>query len=259
VSAGDLRVALPEGWTPVHKGPAVPGFAGARTAFARSYDADIAIALLPAQRLSLLPRELGAAPNPASAKPGIVRAGAARGYDYVRPAKNHRVLDVIAVPTTQGIATIACSSTVVAPGECAQALHGLHLTKGSFLPLGADSAFLARLPGATKTLDAQRLRLRTRLARASLAGGAALTAARLSRAYATAYRALRPVAAPRGEPAATVTLLDRLHFRYRRLAVAVRVGDRAAFKAIAGGIGRDEAKLAARLQAWQRALRAGSG
>lgn len=254
VSAGALRVALPEGWTPTRTGPKIPGFDGAHAAFARTYDSDVAIALLPARSPSLLPPALDVATNPASARPRIQRAGALSAYDYVRPAKDHRVLDIVVAPTTLGVATIACSSAVVAPDECSQALHGLRLTGGSFLPLSTESAFLAGLPDAVKTLGAQRLRLRTRLTRAGLVGGAARTAYRLAGTYGTADRALRPLAAPHTDARSTVILLRRLRSRYFTLAAAIRARDRGAFKAAARSIETNERRLAARIEAFQRAL-----
>lgn len=254
VSAGALRVALPEGWTPTRTGPKIPGFDGAHAAFARTYDSDVAIALLPARSPSLLPPALDVATNPASARPRIQRAGALSAYDYVRPAKDHRVLDIVVAPTTLGVATIACSSAVVAPDECSQALHGLRLTGGSFLPLSTESAFLAGLPDAVKTLGAQRLRLRTRLTRAGLVGGAARTAYRLAGTYGTADRALRPLAAPHTDARSTVILLRRLRSRYFTLAAAIRARDRGAFKAAARSIETNEQRLAARIEAFQRAL-----
>jgi len=260
ISAGDLRLTLPNGWAPLRTGPDVPGFEGARTAFARSWNADVAIALLPAARPSLLPRRLDAAKSPSSSRPRVAHAGAVRAYAYTRALKGQRVVDIVAVPTTQGIATIACSSTVVAPGECDRALRGLRLARGSFLPLSPDAAFLTRLHAVTLTLGARRARLRTRLARASLPQAAARTAAGLAGAYAAAGRALRPLAAPRSEAVATVRLLDTLRVGYGRLAGALRTGDRIAFAATARAIGRDEARLAARLERWERVLApAGSG
>jgi hypothetical protein len=254
VSAGALRVTLPEGWTAARKGPKIPGFDGAHATFARSYDSDVAIALLPARSASLLPPALDVATNPAAARPRVQRSGPVSAYDYVRPAKGQRVLDIIVVPTTLGVATIACSSTVVAPDECAQALHGLHLVGGSFLPLSTESAFLAGLPDAVKTLGAQRLRLRTRLTRAGVVAGAARTAYRLAGTYGTADRALRPLAAPHSEARSTVILLRRLRSRYFTLAAAIRARDRGAFKAAAHSIQTNEQRLAARIEAWQRAL-----
>jgi hypothetical protein len=254
VSAGDLRLTLPEGWTPIRKIPAVPGFEGARATFARSWNADVAIALLPAVKPSLLPGQLDAAKGPASSRPRVARAGGLHAYHYVRDPEGEGVLDIVAVPTTQGVATIACRSTVVAPDECDLALDGLRLARGSFLPLSADAAFLSRLPAVAAALDARRVRLRARLARAALAENAARTAARLAGAYAGAHRALRPLAAPRSEAAGTVSMLKRLRARYVRLAGALRTGDRAAFTATAHAIDRDESRLAARLERWQRAL-----
>jgi hypothetical protein len=254
VSAGALRVALPEGWTPTRTGPKIPGFDGAHAAFARTYDSDVAIALLPARSPSLLPPALDVATNPASARPRIQRVGALSAYDYVRPAKDHRVLDIVVAPTTLGVATIACSSAVVAPDECSQALHGLRLTGGSFLPLSTESAFLAGLPAAVRTLGAQRLRLRTRLTRAGLVGGAARTAYRLAGTYGTADRALRPLAAPHTDARSTVILLRRLRSRYFTLAAAIRARDRGAFKAAARSIETNEQRLASRIEAFQGAL-----
>jgi hypothetical protein len=254
VSAGALRVTLPEGWTPTRTGPKIPGFDGAHPTFARSYDSDVAIALLPARSPSLLPPALDVATNPAAARPRVQRSGAVSAYDYVRPAKDRRVLDIVVVPTTLGVATIACSSAVVAPDECAQALHGLRLAGGSFLPLSTESAFLAGLPDAVKTLGAQRLRLRTRLTRAGLVAGAARTAYRLAGTYGTADRALRPLAAPHSDARSTVILLRRLRSRYFTLAAAIRARDRGAFKAAARSIETNEQRLAARIEAWQRAL-----
>jgi hypothetical protein len=142
----------------------------------------------------------------------------------------------------------------VAPDECAQALHGLHLVGGSFLPLSTESAFLAGLPDAVKTLGAQRLRLRTRLTRAGVVAGAARTAYRLAGTYGTADRALRPLAAPHSEARSTVILLRRLRSRYFTLAAAIRARDRGAFKAAARSIATNEQRLAARVEGWQRAM-----
>ena len=254
VSAGALRVALPEGWTPTRTGPKIPGFDGAHAAFARTYDSDVAIALLPARSPSLLPPALDVATNPASARPRIARGRSAERL-RLRPARegpararHRRRADHL------GVATIACSSAVVAPDECSQALHGLRLARGSFLPLSTESAFLAGLPDAVKTLGAQRLRLRTRLTRAGLVGGAARTAYRLAGTYGTADRALRPLAAPHTDARSTWILLRRLRSRYFTLAAAIRARDRGAFKAAARSIETNERRLAARIEAFQRAL-----
>ena len=261
VAAGDLRVTLPAGWTRSRKGPAIPGFRGVETAFMRSWAGDVVVALLPAQQASLLPLRLDAATTAASraAKPLIAREGTVSGYEYVRAAKGKGALDIVVVPTTRGIATIACSSQEVAPGECSQALRGLRVAHGSVLPLGPESAFLSALPGVTTALDAQRLRLRTRLTRAGLAAGAARTAYRLAGSYGAASRALRPLTKPHTDARSTWILLRRVRSRYFSLASAIRAGDRRAFKAAARSIEINDRRLTARLAAWQRALRPATG
>lgn len=254
VAAGDLRLTLPDGWTPARQGADLRSFGGARKAFAQSWNADVTIALLPAVKRSLLPRELAVARSPESSPQRVVRAGALSAYDYIADSTGGVPLEVVVVPTTQGVATIACVDTVAAPGECDYALRGLHLARGSFLPISANAAFLSRLPAVAATLDGQRVDLRARLARASRPEDAASAAARLAGSYADAAGALRALAAPRTPAARTVRLLDGLRIRYGRLADAVRTGDRTAFAATARAIGRDESRLATRLESWQRAL-----
>jgi hypothetical protein len=247
-AAGDLRVSLPIGWTRTRTGPDVPGFpGGARTLHARVREAAVAIAVLPAERASLLPSALADRPP----RPRVVSTRTIRGYHYVLPSTSRR--DVIAVPTTQGVVTIAC--TAAPPGECERALRGLRLARGSFVAPDANAAFLARLPAAATTLDAQHLRTRERLARTTDPEEAAGAAARLAAAYEATGRTLRPLApTTHGQAAATVALLDRLGDGYARLARAVGSGDHRAFKTTATAIDADEARLAASLQAWQRRL-----
>jgi hypothetical protein len=248
VATGDLRLTLPRGWIPTKTGPAVPGFpAGAETLHARARGADVAIALLPLQRASLLPPAL----DDVAPRPRITNAGAIGAYRYAFKRRTHRT--VLAVPTTQGIATIACAAA--ARRECDRVLRGLRLAQGSFVAPDADAAFLVRLSAATKTLDTQHLRTRERLAHTTSPEAGAHAAARLAAAYETSARTLRPlVPARHGESATTIALLDRLRDGYQRLAGAVRGGDRAAFKATGRAIDADEARLAASLQAWQRRL-----
>jgi hypothetical protein len=257
VAAGDLRLTLPDGWTRARAVRGIPGFDKTRAAFAQSWRGSVAIGLLPPTSPSLLPLALDAAARPRSPGPRIVQVRAIRAYHYIRVLDDRRVLEVYSRPTTQGIATIACSSTAYEPGECEAGLLGLRLAHGSFLPLSAEAAFLVAIPAVVTRLNAQRTRLRARLARESDSEGAAVTAARLARAFAAAGDALRPLVPPRSHAAATVRLLDRLRVGHRRLSWALRTRDRTTFARRARAIDRDEARLAATLEGWQRALAQG--
>ena len=125
VAAGDLRLTLPDGWMQARSGPHVPGFEGAHAVFARSWNADVVIALLPAVRPSLLPRALDAMKSPTSSRPTVVRAGALRGYHYVRASKGQRVLELVCrADHARDRDDRGAPSAGAAPGECDQALRG---------------------------------------------------------------------------------------------------------------------------------------
>lgn len=256
VAAGDLRFVPPAGWTPVRRSPGIPGLEGARTSFLRNWSGDVAIALLPPANRSLLPAQLAAARAVPAPRPRVLRAGGVQAYHYMRVLGHGRLVEVYAAPTTRGTATVACAMTVYTPGVCDLVLPTLRLVRGSFLALNADAAFLAHLPMVVATLDAQRGRLRGRLVRASRADVAARIVDRLARAYATADRALQPVAAPRSAAAATVRLLGELRTGYAGLAGVLRTGDRAAFARAARVISGGEIRLARRLDRWESAVRA---
>ena len=251
VATGDLRFTPPVGWNPIRRSPGIPGLDGAHATFLRNWSADVAIALLPPGRRSLLPAPLAAA-RAVRAGPRVVHAGSVQAYHYIRLLDHHRVVEVYAAPTTRGTATVACAMTVYTLGVCQQVLPALRLARGSFLAANEDAAFLERLPTAVAALDAQRKELRVRLARAQRADVAAGIIDRLASAYATADRQLRPLATPRS--AATVRMLGGLRAAYAGLAGVLRTGDRAAFARAARAIGDSETLLARRLTGWERAL-----
>jgi hypothetical protein len=258
VAAGDLRFVLPDRWAPAATGPRVPGFGDARALFVRSWNAHVAVALLPPTSPSLLPPPLAAARRPGAPAPLVVRAGRVRAYHYALVLGNARVVDVYAAPTTRGTATVTCSGILYMPAECDLAVSALRLARGSFLPLSADAAFHEALPAVMARLNATRARLRGRLAEAATVDGGARTAARLAAAYAAAARALRPLAAAPGDAPATVETLARLRTAHAALAPALRGHDRAAFERATRAIRADESRLGRALARWQRALRAGA-
>jgi len=259
LAAGDLRFVLPDRWTAAATGPRVPGFGDAQALFVRSWNAQVAVALLPPTSASLLPRPLAAAARrPGAPAPIVVRAGHVRAYHYALVLGNARVVDVYAAPTTRGTATVTCSGILYMPAECDLAVSALRLGRGSFLPLSADAAFLEALPTVVARLNATRARLRGRLAGATTVDGGVRTAARLAAAYAAADRALRPLAAADGDAPATVRTLARLRTAHADLAAALRRHDRVGFAGASRAIRTDESRLGRALARWQRALRTGS-
>jgi hypothetical protein len=252
--AGDLRLTLPDGWRQVRTGPSVPGFDKARTTYLSSLSSDVAIAMLPPTHPTLLPAELATRRDAAALRPRVLRAGRIRAYHYVAPLGAQRVVDVYAVPTTRGTATVACASPVYELGECQAVVGALRLARGDFLPLSPESAFLEALPAAVARLNADRAVLRTRLAQASTPEAGARAATRLAATYQTAGRPLRPLLPPDGDARATVRLLDSLRAEHASLAVALGTRDAAAFDRLADTIRLHEDRLADQLRAWQRSL-----
>ena len=255
-AAGDLRFVLPNRWTTAASGPAVPGFGDARPLFARSWNSQVAIALLPPTSPSLLPPALAAARRPGSPAPIVVQAGRVRAYHYALVLGGQRLVDVYTVPTSHGTVTVACSGVLYMPAECDLAVPALRLARGAFLPLSADSAFLEALPTVVARLNVARARLRERLARATLVEGGARTAGRLADAYGRAGRELRPLVAAGGKTRATTDALARLRTAYAGLALALRHRNRGEFTRTSRAIRTDEARLARELAGWQRAIRA---
>jgi hypothetical protein len=253
-AAGDLRLALPDGWRQAKTGPAVPGFDPGRTRFVSSLSSEVAFALLPPESPTLLPGALAARQDTGSLRPSILRAGGVHAYHYVTAIGANRVIDVFAAPTTVGTATVACATSVYELGECQSVVASMRLTRGSFLPLTSDAAFLERLPAVVATLNAQRSTLRARLTQATTPAAGARVATRLAGSYAGSARALRPLLGGRAASRATVDLLDRLRAEYLSLAGALGVQDRVAFARAAGTIAAHERQLARRLDVWQRAL-----
>jgi hypothetical protein len=250
-AAGDLRVTLPDGWSRVTKGLTVPGLDPGRTTLVSSVSTDVAVSLVAPTSPSLLPAEL----DTGTRRPRIVRAGRVHAYHYVVALGANRVIDVYTAPTTQGTATVACSSAVYELGECETVVGALRLARGSFLAPSENAALLERLPAVVASLNARRAPLRTRLAKAPSAEAGARAADGLAAAYAAAARPLRPLVVRHGAALATVRVLHRLRAEHVALADALRIGDRATFTLTAQTIRADEARLDRRLAAWQRALR----
>jgi hypothetical protein len=255
LAVGELRMALPQGWTPVAHGPSIPGFGGAPAVYARGYGATAAMALVPATDPSLLPAEFAGG----AGRPRVMDAGPLHAYSYVAGNGNGGLLHVYAAPTTRGIATLACATSDFATDDCDLAVRGLRLTSGDFLPLNSESAFLVRLATVVATLDHRRLRLRGTLARAASGDTGARAADRLAAAYAAAGRALRPLVAKTGPASAVVHLLARLRDDHGALAAALRAHDRVGFAAASGSIEHGEARLEHRLARFDDVLREATG
>ena len=132
--------------------------------------------------------------------PSSARATEAYYFAGLILAKDRSLVDLYVVPTTAGVATIACvgSRGLVAPHyDCWRNAATLHVRGGRPLRLGPDAAFRQRLPGALSALEHARQQARAELATqvpaqqaaaASRLGGHVSVASSLTRAAGAARR-----------------------------------------------------------------------
>ena len=220
VAAGDLRLALPDGWRPLETPPQVPGLTNADAAAARGPSADIVFAVLPPESATLLPRALVDATGSALPAPVPAEIGGREALRYAGLAGGRA--DVYAVPTSGGVATLACvsqSSAALAHG-CDAALGGVDV--GRAAPIAADerAAFAIGLPAAVARLNRARADGRRALARQRSAGGRARVSRRLGGTYTRTAERLAPLAGEAPETTRVVGLLNRLGADHARLAAA---------------------------------------
>jgi hypothetical protein len=252
--AGDLRLALPDGWKQVKNGtPVLAGFDKAHTTYLTSLSSNVAVTMLPPANANLLPAPL-ATGDQGVRQPGVVHAGRITAYHYVVAAQAQKTADVFTVPTTLGNATVACSTSVYELGECQQVVASLRLARGHFLKLSDQAAFLERLPAVVAQLNHDRPIVRARLAKAANPAQGQRAANRLGGVYTEAANALRPLLPEAGRARDTVKLLDRLRAEHASLALAIVDHDSIGFSRAAGTISSHEARLADELETWQKSL-----
>ena len=209
LSHGGLRVQLPSGWA--RGGDAtIAGFNRPLRVENRSQGVRAEVELLSAESPTLLP---GALKKPEEA-PDTVQL--ASGHEAWRYRKSAAV--VYAIPTTVGIATIACSGEDRA---CEALASGVGVPQSRQFELDKNAAFFSRLPAVVASLDAARARGGEALGGATSAVSQAAAADELARAHKAAAATLTPLA-DGGVPKATVGSLTAAAGAYTALASAAR-------------------------------------
>jgi hypothetical protein len=225
-----LEVTAPAGWARSRQPRALPGIspAGAIVLVEELSKTQLIATLLPATSPTLLPEPLTRRlRNRLDAPRRVVLGGLIDAYYYGdlallgMPGRT----DVYAAPTSEGVATVACSGVPAPVEECAAAAERLTLTGGARpLALGADAAFRSRLQAEIGAIDATRARTREDLSKATTAAGQAEAARRLSAAYAAGADALSPLAEG-AKPRAIVAGLRANAVSYEEVATGFAAGD----------------------------------
>jgi hypothetical protein len=258
-SAGSLSLSFPAGWERVPEQPRIAGlhFENAIVLSPAAGSGDRMVAgqtdgsgrtLLPAALLDKLPGD----PPEGEA----VRLGKLEAYRYtgLKPADSRLTLTIFTIPTSSGIATIACAaeSGGVADfvADCERSAGSATLAGGEPLPLGPSRAYARRVSAAIDDLAKARSERVDALQAARLPDKQAAAAERVADAYRAAARSVRAAApgpADREAGAALAAALTSAAEAYQRIATAAREDAQAAYDRARDGAKRAEKRVQQRL------------
>jgi len=250
-SAGSLEVSFPSGWQRLASPPAIPGLAFSQPlALAAQAKAGASAQQLLAGELattgpSLLPSAFTSALSGGLPHPEAITLGTLQAYRYralsVRGLGTP--LTLYAVPTTAGVATVACLGSSGSTSEqCAQIAATLKLSGASAYALGPSQQYASSLARTYGTLASAAGAAGSRLSSATSAAAQATAAKQISTAYdaaAGALKALKVSPAVQGINASLSSSLSALGRDYAALAAAAAGAEEAAYASATRAIASD--------------------
>ncbi len=266
-SSGHVELSFPSAWQQLASTPALPGLTLSQPlALAQSSSAGASST----QRLlageasasgsSLLPGAFTAALNGPPPRPEPVQLGALQAYRYSGLSVHGLTgtVTLYTVPTTSGVATIAClnASTSAPAAQCAQIAATLKLNGTTAFGLAPSSAYASQLGRTFGALRGAAGVGTARLRAATSASAQAAGAAQLATAYSSAAQTLGRLAVSPAVQSVNASLADSLGALgrdYAALAAAARAEDRAAYTRAAQALNRGRDQAASALAALHRA------
>jgi hypothetical protein len=265
-SAGSIELSFPSTWQRTTPAQAIPGLTFSETIALAPAGASTAERLLAGEvdagGPSLLPGGLLAALAHAPQTPTAVRLGGVDAYRYsdlsVRglPA----MLTLYVVPTTAGVATVAClessTTTSAQTQECARIAATLRLSSASAFALTPSQQYASALSRALGSLQSALGDAGSRLHGASSASAQAAAASQIASAFDNTGAALArlPVSpAADGANANLASALKAAGAGYGALASAARSEDGAAYTQASRGLGGTQARIASALEELRKA------
>jgi Protein kinase domain len=264
-SAGYVELSFPAGWQRLGSAPAIPGlrFSQPLALAAGASGQRLLAGEVSASGPSLLPAALTTALNGALPRREAVRLGALEAYRYgglsVRGLAGG--LTLYAVPTANGVATVAClspsavgasASATGATAQCAQIAATLKLSGTTAFGLSLSPAYTAALGRSFRALQSAVGAGAASLSAASSAAAQAAAAARLAAAYSSASNALMRLAVSPTVQSVNASLagsLAALGHDYAALAAAARAGMQVAYAQAGRAASGDRARAANALAA----------
>jgi hypothetical protein len=252
-SAGNLGLSFPSSWERQSAQPRIPGMKMSDPiVLASGQEGRLEAGLVAAEGPTLLPAGFRKR-LPGDLEPGEpVGLGELQAYRYdgLEPNGANRPLTLYTVPTTAGVATIACSASAEAGAavldECEAVATTLELSGAEAFALGPDEAYAKSLGEVLEKLSSAREGGEAALGRADTQGAQGAAADRLAGAYAAASRELDDVEVSPADAEANsgiLAALGAIAAAYRRLGSAARDGDSGAYAAARDDVDRGGARL----------------
>ena len=199
----------------------------------------------------LLPQGFLSRLDEAPARDDAVKLGDIEAYRYagLEPEGYDKSLTLYVAPTTDGVATVACTAGTGAGEflpECEELATGLTLVNGETYALGADEDYLTRLDAAMADLNASRRKGSKALKKAGTPKKQSQAATSLAKAYANAEGQLQGLTvspAVADAAAAVPAALAKSESAYRALASAAKNSKTAAYNKARKNISKADAQL----------------
>jgi serine/threonine protein kinase len=265
-SNADVEALFPTGWTKASSAPKIPGMTlsepiamappdakGGQSVVVGQVKQDAANpTLLPSGFLAALGLDPGEVPPRAPVRLSRTKLQAYR-YANLRPNGLSKAVTLFTVPTSAGVATLAC----VDPGaDCEAIANTLKLKAGSAFPVGPSKDYAAALDKTLGGLDKKVSSGRKRLQSAGTPKAQAAAAGDLASAYAAAAKTLGATEVSPADQSINAQLsgaLKETGQAYAKLAAQARSGSKSGFKRVGATVQRAEQAIAGALESVQAA------
>ena len=264
-SAGSIELSFPDGWRRVSEDPGVPGVRF-KDPIVLAADAPRGARLVAGQVNATGPALLssglvGRLPgDPGEGRPVRLNDVAALYYRGLRPRGQQGALQVYAVPTTGGVATIACTTSAGAQAadfwsDCESVATTFRLTGAEPYPLGPRQEYADSLRKTLGELARARRAGTAKLSQAGTPEAQAAAASALAGSYRRAGDAVEAIETSPADRAANGTLASALMHTasaYAAAAEAARAGDEAAYADAQRALRAGQARIPRSLRAFEQ-------
>lgn len=252
VSAEGLRVRTDPTWQRASPAPSVPGFTRSKTVAFRptpGLDTFVIVQMLPLNTRSLLPPAL----ETTAGKPQTTTFDGRPAWHYAALVAGPWNLDVLAMPTTTGVLTVACAAQEDGQAllGCLDGMRSVDPARGRALRPNADLAFQRKLSALLPGLNRGRLKTGHALLKADGPVGQGAAARRMRTLYRDAAGELHAldVAGPTRELSSALSATGAA---YRQLSIAAGHRSRREWNSARDAVRGAERTLALRVTAAQK-------